>query len=370
MMQAARTRRGGPLLMLALLLTAWTAGRAYWWENPFAAVGAALEETFAAAPPPDPDGLLAAALPGPAEALALPAMTGAAPLAALARERLPAGTRPQLAAAHGFLWLAALRQPARRDGGAALADFGSGGAIRDDSAPFLAAAEPSRRGAGGRWSADVWAFWRQGSGAAPVSQGRVPVYGASQAGALLQYRLAPDAAHDPRLYARAYRALVRRGESELALGASARPLGRVPLRLAGEVRVTDSGFGTQLRPAAFAITEIPPLALPFETQLEAYGQAGWVGGAAATPFADGQASLTREWPKVAALTDDAVRLRLGAGAWGGAQQDAQRIDVGPTMRLDLTVGEVPARLSLDWRERVGGEAGPGSGLAATVSARF
>jgi hypothetical protein len=219
-------------------------------------------------------------------------------------------------------------------------------------------------------SLDAWAFWRQGSNAAQVSVGRVPIYGASQAGAVLQYRLAPAARRDPRLYARAYRALVRQGESEVALGASARPLGRVPLRLAGEVRVTDSAFGTALRPAAFAVTELAPLALPLETQLEAYVQAGWVGGEGATGFADGQASLTREVEQVAATTANAARLRIGAGAWGGAQDGAQRIDIGPTMRVDVTLGDVPARLSLDWRERVGGTAGPESGLAATLSTRF
>jgi len=73
---------------------------------------------------------------------------------------------------------------------------------------------------------------------------------------------------------------------------------------------------------------------------------------------------------VAAASDAALRLSVGAGAWGGAQDDAQRFDIGPTLRLDLTVGEVPARLSLDWRERIGGQAGPDSGLAATLSTRF
>jgi hypothetical protein len=219
-------------------------------------------------------------------------------------------------------------------------------------------------------TADVWAFWRQGSDAAPVSQGRVPIYGASQVGAVLQYRIAPEAARDPRLYARAYRALVRRGESELALGASVRPFPRVPVRIAGEVRFTDAAFTNEVRPSAYAVTELAPIRLAYGAQMEAYGQAGWVGGASATAFADGQVSVTRKVELVAEATGDALQLSVGAGAWGGGQNDAQRIDLGPTMRLDLTVGNVPARLSLDWRERVGGAAGPDSGLAATLSARF
>ncbi len=134
--------------------------------------------------------------------------------------------------------------------------------------------------------------------------------------------------------------------------------------------MTDAAFTNEVRPSAYAVTELAPIRLPYGAQVEAYGQAGWVGGASATAFADGQASVTREVDLVAEATGDALRISVGAGAWGGAQDDAQRIDLGPTMRLDLTVGDVPARLSLDWRERVGGQAGPDSGLAATLSARF
>lgn len=187
---------------------------------------------------------------------------------------------------------------------------------------------------------------------------------------MLQYRLAPASRRDPRLYARAYRALVTRDESELALGASIRPLPGVPLRLAGEGRYTDSPFGSELRPAAYAVTEINPVALPLGTRLEVYGQAGWVGGRAKTAFADGQASLTHALPFAGRLSKDALRFSLGAGVWGGAQKDAQRLDVGPTLRTDLKIGRVPARLSVDWRQRVAGDAAPGSGVAATLSAGF
>lgn len=373
---ASATRpRGGPLLMLALLLAAWTGARAVWWENPFAVIGDALGQSFAAAPamPSAGDVLpetLAIVPPRAAAPLALPAVTMGLRGASLTGTALAAQGGPQLAAAHHLLWYAALRDPAARSGRTDQETSDHAAPARRDSAPFLAASPPASPRAADRWSLDAWAFWRQGSNAAPVSQGRVPIYGASQAGAVLQYGLAPETVRDPRLYARAYRAVVRRGESELALGASARPLPQVPVRLAGEVRLTDGAFTNAVRPSAFAVTELAPMPLPFGTQLEAYGQAGWVGGPGATGFADGQASVTGEVRQLAALTDNAARLSVGAAAWGGAQRDAQRIDVGPTMRIDLTVGEVPARLSLDWRERVGGDAGPGSGLAATISTRF
>lgn len=129
-------------------------------------------------------------------------------------------------------------------------------------------------------------------------------------------------------------------------------------------------IGQTIRPAAYAVTEFPPLTLPLGAQLEAYGQAGWVGGPQPTAFADGQASLTREIDPVGVLTDNALRLSLGAGVWGGAQEDAQRVDLGPTVRLDLRIGSVPARLSVDWRQQVAGDASPGSGVAATLSTGF
>lgn len=380
--------RGGPLVMLVLLLTAWTGARALWWENPFGGIDTALSISVASASLPPS----AASGPGisgaavrtlhdggraqthgadidsptiPAKAFGVRAATG------LARGGWRAPIDPQFAAAHQLLWRAGLREPLLRPGsarGSAAQPFGA-----SEAPPYLAAPAPANQtsvDSAQRWSLDAWAFWRQGSDSAPTSQGRVPIYGASQLGAVLQYRLAAQTKRDPRLYARAYRALVPRGESELALGASARPVAKVPVRIAAEARFTDAAFTNEVRPSAYIVTEIAPIRLPYGARLEVYGQAGWVGGASATAFADGQASLSREVEAVAAVTDNALRLSLGAAAWGGAQDDAQRIDVGPTLRLDLTVGKVPARLSLDWRERVGGAAGPDSGLAATLSTRF
>ncbi|MFN3990553.1 MAG: hypothetical protein ACK4IS_09875 [Erythrobacter sp.] len=222
----------------------------------------------------------------------------------------------------------------------------------------------------GRWSLDAWGFFRQGSDAAPISQGRVPIYGASQVGAIGQFRVAPSSRHDPRLYMRAYRAWVARGESEGALGASIRPVPHVPLRAFAEVRYTDAAFASELRPAVFVVSELPPQLLPADFILEAYGQGGWVGGSFATPFADGQLSLARELASVTVPGAGPLRLSVGAGAWGGAQKDAQRLDIGPTLRADWRMGRVPARFTLDWRQQVAGDAAPESGLAATLSTSF
>lgn len=377
--------RGSPLIMLAVVLVAWTAGRALTWENPFqlpvapAIVAEAMlaqsersVPTFAST---DKAGRKLERTTGSHESdgvdalvLRLGAMGTAGGTATRGSARDPVD--PAVALGHNLLWLrslgaklppgeplgplfAAIESPARQEGYSPIAPLRERSPVRLD-----------------RWSFDAWGFWREGSDSTAISQGRVPIYGASQIGAKLSYRLAPAARQDPQAYLRGYRALVRHGENEGAVGVSARPVGALPLRLAAELRITDTRFGIDARPAIMATTELPPQMLPGRFRLEAYGGAGYVGGEGATAFADGQASLTREVIRSGGTADNPARLSLGAGAWAGAQEDAHRVDVGPTMRVDLTLGKVPARISVDWRERIGGDASPGSGLAATLSTRF
>ena len=358
--------RGAPLAMVGMVLAAWVGGRALLWQSPFPAAEALQTQA--------PEALfLRANRPGIAGVPGKPGASGAG--------AAKAGLPPALKAAGGRTLRAPNEAPARQRASGPTQDAARGvpgreaavrvGAASNRSPPFLAPpAAPGGDKTGRRWSLDAWGFWREGSNAAPITQGRVPIYGASQIGAVLQYRLTPGGGRDVRLYARAYRAMVERGESELALGASLRPLRAVPVRALGELRLTDGAFRTETRPAAFAVTEIAPLALPLGTRLETYAQAGWVGGVDDTLFADGQASLTPEIPALASATGDKVRLSVGAGAWGGAQEGAHRVDLGPTVRLDLRIGDVPARLSLDWREKVEGDAGPQSGLAVTLASGF
>ncbi len=198
----------------------------------------------------------------------------------------------------------------------------------------------------------------------------MPIYGASQIGAVAQFRAAPQAGSDPRLYLRAYRALVPRGESELALGGSMRPLKTVPVRAYAEVRYTDTPLAGEVRPAVYLVSELPTRPLPGGLQLEAYGQTGWVGGSFTTLFADGQVRVVRDVTPLVSLGKLPLRFSAGAGAWGGAQKGASRLDIGPTLQLDGTLGSIPVRLNIDWRERVGGDAAPESGLAATLSSHF
>jgi hypothetical protein len=389
--EARRRRAGGPLAMLGLIVALWVGGRVVLWEDPLGQGGliGATAPTLAAASPPEAPAapVLSASFAAPPGLPSWPVLPRASsgsdyPVGGGLMAAMPGMGRElaRHAQGHHVLWRSATMGDVSR------AWLARGGDRADPTVPPRAdtpffpglppfalrprEGEGSAAGHADRWSLGAWAFVREGSGSAPISQGRVPVYGASQIGASLQYRIAPSLAQDARAYVRAYRALIERPESELAAGLSARPMRDVPVRLAAEVRATENRFGSDVRPAAYGVTEIAPVALPLGLVGEVYAGAGYVGGDADTAFVDGQAVVTREIASFDIARADDVRVSLGAGAWGGAQRDANRIDVGPTMRIDLDLGEVPARLSFDYRERVGGDAAPVSGLAATLSTQF
>ncbi len=383
----AQSRRGGPLAMLGLVMAAWISGRVMLWESPFGvaeALSTSVGELLAEAPQDETNDERSDKKPRSEVRLTTRPETefrGYFAAAQISR-KFPAKdfftSRPGIAAGHQMLLMAAMsyvplprvieetwRMPAGPSGFIQDAP-GAGWSLPAGTTKTgrAAAAKPDR------WSVDAWAFWRQGSNSAQISQGRVPVYGASQAGAVLQYRFAPSSVHDPRGYLRGYRALVRNGESEAALGVSARPLGGVPVRLHGEARLTDGQSRTEIRGAAYATTEIPPIKLPLGAQAEAYAQGGYVTDESATAFVDGQLQVTRELARFDLAKSKTARFSVGGGAWAGAQEDVQRVDLGPTARVDMAIGQVPARISVDWRERVAGDAAPSSGVAATISARF
>jgi len=215
-----------------------------------------------------------------------------------------------------------------------------------------------------RWSADMWMLARKES-AIPLASGR-PVYGGSQAGAVLRYRIAPSSGHRPLAYLRASAALGAVRESEIALGVGARPVPAIPITLAAEARGFRSASGRKsFRPAALAYTELPPFALPLGFTGEAYGQAGYVGGAFKTGFVDGQIRADRPL-----LDMGDTRLRIGGGIWGGAQKGASRLDIGPSASAMVDIWGTPSRVSVDWRFRLMGDAQPESGPALTISAGF
>ncbi len=192
-----------------------------------------------------------------------------------------------------------------------------------------------------------------------------PSYGASQAGGVIRYRLSQTSLNSPQIYLRASQALVSRGEGEVAGGASTRPIAKLPLRAHGELRATRRSGNTEIRLAAFVTTELPAKELPLGMRATFYAQGGYVGGDFSTPFADGQLGVDKS-----VVRFDLGDLRVGGGAWGGAQKGAARLDIGPTASISLEKGPAPARLSVDYRVRVAGDAEPGSGVAVTLTTGF
>ncbi|MFM5922754.1 MAG: hypothetical protein ACKOPG_01025 [Novosphingobium sp.] len=277
----------------------------------------------------------------------------------------PLPVPPRIAAGHQLLMMAGLSElpmPAE-----ALAATPPPVPLRAP-VPFL----PAARNEAIRWSADGWMLWRPGGNGDNLPGAGLPganlpsgAYGASQAGMVVRYRLAPSSPLRPALYLRASTGLhYPRGE-ELAAGIALRPVPRIPVAAMAEARVTRTPSGNIVRPALAVVSELAPVALPFALRAEVYGQAGWVGGKDHTPFIDGQARIER--PLARAGT---VELRVGAGAWGGAQRGTGRLDVGPTATLDVPLGPVGSRVSADYRFRLVGNAAPGSGPAVTLSAGF
>ncbi len=216
-----------------------------------------------------------------------------------------------------------------------------------------------------KWRFDGWLMLREGSSSATGSGAGPASYGASQAGALLSYRLASGLAIAPALFARASRALGSSDESEVAAGVRIRPIAQVPLDAHAEIRATARGSATELRPAMFVAGGFDGVALPARLTASGYGQAGWVGGTYATGFVDGRAVIDRQIG-----ASERAAVALGAGVWGGAQRGGGRLDLGPSMRFDLRLAGRNARIAVDYRRRVAGAAEPGSGAVLTLSTGF
>lgn len=378
-----RTRRGQPLIALALVLTSWVAMRAAVWDWPVAAQtrespslqGAVSPPPLAAAPAAEawePAAPVAPVWPQlqPNEAPAYSPVEPASPAPMPVPTSLgPAPevpvNAPRIAAGHQLLWLAGISALALPP------DVAQHFAARPPLAPPPAApsAAPVRER---RWSGDGWLLLRRGGNGFNLPGAGLPganlpsgAYGASQAGAVIRYRLAPSSPLRPAVYLRASSGLERPRGEEAALGLSIRPLPKVPVAAMAEARITRTLSGNIVRPAVALVSEFPPQPLPLGFRAEAYAQAGWVGGKGSTAFADGQARIEKPL-----LSTGRLELRAGAGAWGGAQRGAQRLDVGPTATLAVPLGGASGRVSADWRFRVAGDAAPDSGPALTLSAGF
>lgn len=374
--------RGQPLLALVLVIGGWIGVRALAWDQALRAEEAVgIPVVPGLTPPPEapsaaarqaamlphaPTGRMTfAASPEPAAIALLPPtvmpvapqvevapmpVSPAVPVPEAAPAQATASGRIAGAAGHHALWLAAT----------ALMPLPPLGLRQPAPAP----ATPARR-----WSADGWLLLRPNP-EVPITPGPLPgTYGASQAGAVIRFRLDTTSPFKPSIYARGAAAIGKQREHEAALGLSARPIPALPLVAMAEARVNESrGARARVRPALAVVTELPPRQLPLGFTGELYAQGGWVGGRKPTAFIDG---LVRVERPVAAFGPD-FTLKAGGGAWGAKQRGASRLDIGPVASLSVRLGDTgaTARVEADWRLRVGGRSRPESGPVLTLSTGF
>jgi hypothetical protein len=178
--------------------------------------------------------------------------------------------------------------------------------------------------------------------------------GASQAGARLIYNLNRQIA----FAARVSSPVGRRG-GEAAAGVRIRPLVNIPVWLTAERRQMIGRYGGGRNDfALFAEGGVYEMPLPWRFALDSYFQGGVVGVRTRDLFFDGAFTVTRPVYR---------NFSAGFGVWGGVQPGLARLDVGPrvTMRVRKNL-----KVHLDWRQKLVGNARPGSGPALTLAGDF
>lgn len=214
----------------------------------------------------------------------------------------------------------------------------------------------NRSGRSNALSLSAWALIRGDVSPGLAAGGQL---GGSQAGVRARYRLAGGLY----LAARLSGPLQSRLGKEAALALDLRPLPSVPITLSVERRIGLDGGGRD----AFGIGAFGGFDREFAPglSLDGYGQAGLVGLKRRDAYFDGALRAEREIVGAGKL-----RIGLGAGAWGGAQPGAARLDVGPQIVAHLPVFDGGVRLGAEWRQRVAGRARPNSGPVLSLGANF
>ncbi|GGO92637.1 hypothetical protein [Stakelama pacifica] len=240
---------------------------------------------------------------------------------------------------------------------AAMTTFGSAHAIDNTTGPPISGPMPRLPPPPDRWRASGWVFYRPGSGG-PFRAGLASL-GGSQAGMRTTYLL--DSESRLSLSLRAASPLSTSG-AEVMTGLAWKPFD-APVTLLAEQR-----FGLDHQrggPSIALVGGQGPAPVGHGLQLDSYGEVGVIARDRADYFAGGAVRVTRQ-----VATIGARPVLLGLGGWGGIQRGARRLDIGPALTTALPVAGGNARLSLEWRRRVAGNADPGSGLALTLGADF
>ena len=212
-------------------------------------------------------------------------------------------------------------------------------------------------------SGSAWILYRPNSTVAPLAgAGQL---GGSQAG--LQVSL--PVAKIPKfgtiaLQAQLTRALQTPGQEEAGIGVRLTLRPKIPIKLVVErrIRIGDGGRN------AFAfglISGVDNKMLPKGVLVSAYGQAGIVGLRTHDLYVDGAIRAEHR-----AFTSGTTAVRVGVAAWGAAQPGVSRIDIGPRISGSFRIGGTRLQASVEWRERLTGNALPNSGPVLTIGTDF
>ena len=178
--------------------------------------------------------------------------------------------------------------------------------------------------------------------------------GGSQAGARLFYNFSPMISAVVRTSSQ----VGQRG-GEVAGGVRVHPLRSIPLWITAERRQALGKYGGGRNAfALFAESGVYGRPMPWGFTLDGYAQAGVVGLGSRDLFADGGLAFTRPVYR---------QFSAGFGAWGGVQPDLYRVDAGPRLTMQVRRG---VRVHFDYRQRLAGNAEPGSGPVVTLAGDF
>jgi hypothetical protein len=202
----------------------------------------------------------------------------------------------------------------------------------------------------------AWALLRAQATGVAGTQSLAPSgsLGGSQAGARLAYNFT----HQIAATFRSSSEVGRRG-GEIAAGVRIQPVRAIPLWFTAERRQRIGRYGGGR--SAFALffeAGLYDRPMPLHFLLNTYLQGGVVGFRSRDGFVDGGLTLTRPVYK---------QFSAGVGVWGGAQPGVYRVDAGP--RITMRVRD-NLKVHVDWRQRLAGNARPGSGPAITLSGDF
>lgn len=201
-----------------------------------------------------------------------------------------------------------------------------------------------------------WALLRPQSAAAAGTQSLASggQLGASQAGARLTYNFTRQVAATLRSSSE----VGRRG-GEVAAGVRVQPVAGLPVWIDAERRQRIGRFGGGRNAfALFFEAGVYDRPMPLHLLLNTYLQGGVVGVHRRDRFIDGALTLSRPVYK---------QFSAGVGVWGGAQPGVYRVDAGPRVTMQVRRN---VRVHFDWRQRLAGNATPGSGPAVTLAGDF